>query len=114
VVAVFRVHSLAGREHPCGGGCGRAGWLQHSLDGRYVFVGDAGDVIDTRRRTVVAYLPALDNSRYQLELDWRNGKPVRTSARSGIGYPRSRTSRAPSDRTSTTSFAFARTSRQTA
>jgi DNA-binding beta-propeller fold protein YncE len=85
-VAVVRVHTLVGREHPCGGGCGRAGWLQHSLDGRYVFVGDAGDVIDTRRRTVVAFLPALHNSRYQLELDWHDGKPVRTSTRSGIGY----------------------------
>jgi YVTN family beta-propeller protein len=78
-------HSLAGKEQPCGGDCGRAGWLQHSLDGRYVYVGDSGDVIDTRTRRVTAFLPALRNSRYQLELDWRGDVPVRTSTRSGIG-----------------------------
>ena len=78
-------HSLVGKEEPCAGDCGRAGWLQHSLDGRFVYVGDSGDVIDTRTRRVVAFLPALRNSRYQLELDWRGEEPVRTSTRSGIG-----------------------------
>jgi hypothetical protein len=78
---------MTGKEHPCGGDCGRAGWLQHSLDGRFVYVGDCGDVVDTRTHRVVAFLPALRNSRYQLELDWRGEVPVRTSSRSGIGYP---------------------------
>jgi len=80
-------HSMKGRESPCGGDCGRAGWLQGSLDGRYVFVGDSGDVIGTRTRRVVAFLPALRNSRYLFELVWRGAVPVRTSTRSGIGYP---------------------------
>jgi hypothetical protein len=79
-------HSMRGREHPCGGDCGRAGWLQHSLDGRYVFVGDDGDVIATATHTVVGFLPALRSSRYPFELDWRGDRPVRTSTRSGIAY----------------------------
>ncbi len=78
-------HRMVGKEQPCGGDCGRAGWLQSSLDGRYVYVGDSGDVIDTRTDRVVAFLPALRNSRYQFELDWRGNVPVQTSSRSGIG-----------------------------
>jgi hypothetical protein len=76
---------MVGKEQPCGGDCGRAGWLQSSLDGRYVYVGDSGDVIDTRTRRVSGFLPALRDSRYQLELDWRGDVPVRTSSRSGVG-----------------------------
>ena len=79
---------MTGQESPCGEDCDRDGWLQHSLDGRFVYVGDSGDVIETRRRKVVAFLPALYNSRYMLEIDWRRGLPVATSTRSGIGYPR--------------------------
>ena len=79
------VHPMTGLEQPCGGDCGRAGWLQHSLDGRFVYVGDCGDVIDTRTRRVVAFLPALRNSRSQLEIDWVGDAPERTSSRSGIG-----------------------------
>jgi hypothetical protein len=36
---------------------------------------------------IVAFLPALYNSRYQLEIDWNGRRTVRTSTRSGIGYP---------------------------
>ena len=78
-------HGFAGEETPCGGDCGRAGWLLTSLDGRYCFVGDSGDVIDVRTRRVVAFLPALSNSRYPIEIDWRDGVPAATSTRSGIG-----------------------------
>jgi DNA-binding beta-propeller fold protein YncE len=77
-------HPLVGKETPCGGDCGRAGWLLTSLDGRYVYVGDGGDVIGTRSLAVVGFVPALRNSRYPIEIDWRNGAPVRTSTRSGI------------------------------
>jgi DNA-binding beta-propeller fold protein YncE len=80
-------HGMRGKESPCGGDCGRAGWLQASLDGRYLFVGDSGDVIDLRTHRVAAFLPALRNSRYLFELEWRGRVPVRTSTRSGIGYP---------------------------
>ena len=85
VADIRLVHAMVGKEQPCGGDCGRAGWLQHSLDGRYVYVGDSGDVINTRTGRVAAFLPALRNSRYQLELDWRAKVPVQTSSRSGIG-----------------------------
>jgi DNA-binding beta-propeller fold protein YncE len=78
-------HSMRGTEHPCGGDCGRAGWLQVSLDGRYLWVGDDGDVIDLRTLRPVAWLPALSNSRYLFELDWRGDRPLRTGGRSGVG-----------------------------
>jgi hypothetical protein len=80
-------HSMKGKESPCGGDCGRAGWLQHSLDGRFLWVADDGDVLSTRTNRVVGFVPALSNSRYLFELDWRDGTPVRTSTRSGITYP---------------------------
>jgi DNA-binding beta-propeller fold protein YncE len=80
--------SMRGKESPCGGDCGRAGWLQHSLDGRYLWVGDDGDVISTRTNRVIAYVQALANSRYVFELDWRGASAVRTSSRSGIAYDR--------------------------
>lgn len=62
------------------------GWLQHSRDGRYVYVGRAGDVIDTRTRKIVAYLPALQQTADFLEIDWRNHRPVATTSRYGVGY----------------------------
>jgi DNA-binding beta-propeller fold protein YncE len=77
-------HLLVGHESPCGGDCGRAGWLLTSLDGRYVYVGDSGDVIGTHALAVVGFVPALANSRYPIEIDWQNGLPRRTSTRSGI------------------------------
>ena len=64
------------------------GWLQHSRDGRYVYVGRAGDVIDTRTRQVVAYLPPLQRTADFLEIDWRHGRPVSTTSRYGVGYVR--------------------------
>ena len=50
--------------------------LLHSTDGRFVYVGDAGDVIVTRTSEVIANLEALHNSRVQLEVDWVNGRAV--------------------------------------
>jgi DNA-binding beta-propeller fold protein YncE len=64
------------------------GWLQHSRDGRYVYVGRAGDVIDTRSRKVVAFLPPLQGTADFLEIDWRDGRPVATTNRYGVGYVR--------------------------
>jgi hypothetical protein len=87
IADVRLAHSMKGKEDPCGGDCGRAGWLQHSLDGRYLWVADDGDVISTSTQRVVGYVDALSNSRYLFELDWRGGVPVRTSTRSGIAYP---------------------------
>jgi hypothetical protein len=67
---------ISGDESPCARACGRTGSLLHSADGRFVYVGDAGDVIDTRTRELVANLEALHNSRVQLEVDWIGGKAV--------------------------------------
>jgi hypothetical protein len=67
---------ISGDENPCRHACGRIGSLLHSADGRFVYVGDAGDVIDTRTREIVANLEALHNSRVQLEVDWVGGKAV--------------------------------------
>jgi DNA-binding beta-propeller fold protein YncE len=66
------------------------GWLQHSRDGRYVYVGRAGDVIDTRTSTIVAFLEPLQATADSIEIDWRNGRPVATTSRYGLGYVRSR------------------------
>jgi DNA-binding beta-propeller fold protein YncE len=64
------------------------GWLQHSRDGRYVYVGRAGDVIDTRTFKVVGFLPPLQNTADSLEIDWQEGRPVSTTSRYGLGYVR--------------------------
>ncbi len=64
------------------------GWLQHSRDGRYVYVGLAGDVIDTRTRKIIDYLPPLQKTADFLEIDWRSGQPVSTTSRYGVGYVR--------------------------
>ncbi|MDX6408064.1 MAG: hypothetical protein QOE13_1135 [Gaiellaceae bacterium] len=67
---------ISGKERACSGACGRIGSLQHSADGRFVYVGDAGDVIDARTRQVLGNLETLHNSRTHLEVDWLAGKPA--------------------------------------
>jgi hypothetical protein len=51
-------------------------------------VGDSGDVIDTRTKRIVSFLPALDQTRKMLEIDWRRGLPVATTTRTGVGSVR--------------------------
>ena len=86
-IADVPVDGLAGQEQGCAYDCGRDGWLQHTLDGRYVLVGDTGDVIDTRTRTVVARIDNLLNTRKFVEIDWSGGVPIASSGRQGVGYP---------------------------
>jgi DNA-binding beta-propeller fold protein YncE len=62
------------------------GWIQVSLSGCYVYVGDSGDVLSSRTFRPVAYLPALRSTKESLEIDWRRGRPVATSTRTGLGY----------------------------
>lgn len=64
------------------------GWLQTSRNGRYLYVGRSGDVIDTRTNKIVAYRPAIGDTADFLEIDWRHGRPVATTNRYGIGYAR--------------------------
>jgi hypothetical protein len=73
---------LIGEENPCASHhCGRIGSLQFSADGRFVYVGDAGDVIDASKREEIANLEALRESRLMLEVDWVNGRPEFPAAR---------------------------------
>jgi len=87
-LATVPVDGLEGDEKGCAYDCGRDGWLQHSLDGRYVFAGDTGDVIQTSTYTVVARIGSLLNTRKFLEIDWSKGLPVASSSRQGVGQAR--------------------------
>jgi DNA-binding beta-propeller fold protein YncE len=94
IVDVRLSHPMTGDESPCSYDCARDGWIQHSRSGRFVYVGDSGDVVSTSTFKRVAYLPPLRNTRKHLEIDWRQGIPVATSTRSGLGYiTRARTGR---------------------
>jgi hypothetical protein len=75
---------LTGDENPCATDrCARIGSLQPSADGRFVYVGDAGDVFDARTREQITNLEALHQSRLMLEVDWAGGRATfpATSAR---------------------------------
>jgi hypothetical protein len=88
-VANIAVGNMDSNEAECSKSCLREGWVQFSRDGKYVYVGDAGAVIDARTRRVIARLPALHNSRKQIEVDWKRGRPVWASpTRSQTGYVR--------------------------
>ena len=52
------------------------GSLTESADGRFLYVGDAGDVIDTQRQESIADLDALEHATAVLEVDWVDGRPV--------------------------------------
>jgi hypothetical protein len=86
-VADIKVASMSGTEVGCISDCNRYGWLLHSRDGRFVFVGDSGSVVSTSARKVVANLVPLSNTRKMIEVDFQNGVPVwAADSRSGIGY----------------------------
>jgi DNA-binding beta-propeller fold protein YncE len=70
--------------HPLTGG--GSGWIQMGRDGCFVYVGDSGEVISTQSLRSVAFLTALRSTKESLEIDWRNGLPVATSTRTGLGY----------------------------
>jgi hypothetical protein len=84
-LAAISVAGLSGTETPCAYDCGRGGWLQRSVDGRLVYVGDSGEVIETATHKVIATLPTLLNTKKSLEVDWSGGVPVATSNRTGVG-----------------------------
>ena len=86
LLASIKLSSIAGEESPCPYDCAKDGWLQASRDGRFVYVGDSGDVIDTQSLTIVATLPPLAQTRQMLEIDWAQGVPVATTTRYGLGY----------------------------
>jgi hypothetical protein len=86
VADIKLVHPMSGYESGCAYDCLKDGWVQHSRDGRFAYVGDSGDVIATATRSIVGYLPALGNTRKMLEVDWSNGLPTFTTSRTGLGY----------------------------
>jgi hypothetical protein len=84
-IAAIPVHQFDPNQPNCTYDCLGDGWLLHSSDGKYVFVGDSGDVIDTASSRVVGHITNLYNSRIFIEVDWSNGVPTFTTTRSGIG-----------------------------
>ena len=84
-VASVPLTPFVGIETPCQTECNREGWVLNDLSGRYVYVGDSGDVVSTSSLSVVGNLPALDNTRVMVEIDWQNGVPSGTSTHFGIG-----------------------------
>jgi DNA-binding beta-propeller fold protein YncE len=62
------------------------GWLNLSRDGRYLFAGDAGNVINTRTHTTVAMMGALVDSRYNVEIDWSGHHVCAAYPRESLGY----------------------------
>jgi hypothetical protein len=52
------------------------GSLAQSADGRYLYVGNAGDVIDAQTQKSISNLPALQRARVVVEIDWVDGRPV--------------------------------------
>jgi hypothetical protein len=87
-IAVLKTASMGGDKPRCAYDCHRSGWVQHTLDGKYVYVGDAGDVYSTDPPRLAFTLPTLRDTREHIEIDWRNGRPVATSTRYGIGHKR--------------------------
>lgn len=84
-VKSVQLNSLGGTESPCQTYCEREGWVLNDLSGRYVYVGDAGNVVDTSTLSVLTTLAALQNTRQVVEIDWTNGTPSATSTRFGLG-----------------------------
>lgn len=84
-VATIPVAGLQGEQIGCAYDCDRDGWLQNTLDGRFVLAGDTGEVIDLHDDRVAARIGDLLNTREFVEIDWRGGVPVASSGRQGVG-----------------------------
>jgi DNA-binding beta-propeller fold protein YncE len=85
-LAEIKLSSIEGEQSPCDYDCMKSGWLQASRDGRFVYVGDSGDVLDTHTLKIATNLPPLVQTRELLETDWSDGVPVATTSRYGLGY----------------------------
>lgn len=97
VNTVHLLHSLGGQEAVCAYDWLGDGWLHLSHDGKYLFVGDSGDVIDVRLSPpkVVAYFPQMQQMRKEIEIDCDSSIPISSGCnpvftmtnRSSIGNP---------------------------
>jgi hypothetical protein len=70
MIATIKVSSFTQQESPCAYSCDQDGWLSQTRDGRYLFVGDSGDVIETATRNVVKRLEPLANTRKFIEVQF--------------------------------------------
>jgi Bacterial Ig domain/Putative Ig domain len=87
VADIKLVNAISGNEVGCAYDCLKDGWVHHSRDGRFVFVGDSGDVVDTLTRKTIATLPQMGNSRQEIEIDFQDSTPIWAStSRAAIGY----------------------------
>jgi DNA-binding beta-propeller fold protein YncE len=84
-VASVPLSSVTGNEVPCQTRCQKEGWVLNDLSGRYVYIGDSGDVVSTSTLSIVANLPSLSNARQMIEGDWAGGVPSATSTHFGLG-----------------------------
>jgi len=97
VDTVHLMHNLGGHEAVCAYDCLGDGWLHISHDGKYLFVGDSGDVVDLSSSPpqVVAYFPQMHQTRKEIEIDCDNSIAISTGCnpvfamnnRSSIGNP---------------------------
>lgn len=79
--------SMHHNETSCAYDCQADGWLEYSRDGRFLYVGDVGDVIDTATNRVLTNLAPLYNTRKMLEVDFQNGVPSYIPInRTSVGY----------------------------
>jgi hypothetical protein len=87
ISAIPFVHNIRpGDESPCAWDCGKDGWIMHSYDGKYVYIGDSGDIVDTATHKMAHYLPELANCRHGfLEMVWKDGVIVDTTTHVGLG-----------------------------
>jgi len=97
VDTVHLMHNLGGHEAGCAYDCLGDGWLHISHDGKYLFVGDSGDVVDLSSSPpkVVAYFPQMQQTRKEIEIDCHSSIPISTgcnpvfamNSRTSIGNP---------------------------
>lgn len=87
VADIAFTRSMHHDESNCAYDCTADGWLEYSRDGRLLYVGDVGDVIDTVANRVVYNLPPLYNTRKMIEVDFQKGVcsfiPIN---RASVGY----------------------------
>ena len=74
MVGSVKIGSLKEPERPCRYACLKDGWVRHTRDGRFVLVGDGGDVIDARTRRTIKRLEPLANTRKYLEVHFSRGR----------------------------------------
>lgn len=81
---VFDVTSLPPKQIADVKLSGSPGWVNFSLDGRFAYP-STGDVIDAPSRKIVA---TVSKSEKLLQIDFRDGKPLRAGDQFGVGQKR--------------------------